>query len=186
VPNVGLQCSSGHRFRDTETLMSRPHGTVPVAKREVMQEGWVEVKFQLPGSVAGELKNKYQDKDKLDATFAALCAHLIEPNMIMLGEPDIRRIADKVGQPVRSGQELYGVIFTLQESLNSTRDELRQKQANTPERASGVQLRRGEVIIWLNPPNTRLLEEAAKAAGVPNEQYLENKVTEAFDNKWWG
>jgi hypothetical protein len=185
VPNVGLQCSSGHRFRDTESLMARPHGTVPVGKREVMQEGWVEVKFQLPGSVAAELRNKYQDKDKLDATFAALCGHMIEPNMIMLGEPDIRRIADKVGQSVRSGQELYGIIFSLQENLNSTRDELRQKQANTPERSASIQLRRGEVIIWLSPPNTTKLTERAKGNGLSNEEQLEKDVTDGYENGWW-
>jgi hypothetical protein len=185
TPNVGLQCDSGHKFRDTESLLSRPHSTVPVAKRTVVQEGWVTVQFQVAGSVAVELKNRYQDKEKLDATFAALCQHLIEPNMIMLSEPDIRRIADKVGQSVRSGQELYGIIFSLQENLNSTRDELRQKQANTPERATSVQLRRGELIVWFNPPDTHKLEEAAKSAGVSNEQFVEQKAHEALENGWW-
>lgn len=185
LPGVGLECNSGHRYRDTEQLMSRPHGTVPVAKRTTVQEGWVTVQFQISGSVAAELRSRYTDKDRLDATFAALCQHLVEPNMIMLGEIDIRRISDKVGQPVRSGTELFGIIHSLQESLNQTRDELRQKEANTPERGSGVQLRRGEIIIWLNPQLSAKLHAKATAAATSDEQLLEQYATSGLENDWF-
>lgn len=186
VPGVGLECNASHRFKDTEQLMSRPHDTVPVAKRTVVQEGWVTVQFQIAGSVSAELRNRYQDKDKLDATFAALCQHLIEPNMIMLGEADIRRISDKLGQPIRSGQELYGAIHSLQDTLNNTRDELRLKEASTPSGdRSSIQLRRGELVLWFNPQITAKLEEKARAAGVPKEQLLEQYAGDGIENNWF-
>ena len=187
VPGVGLECNSGHKFKDTDQLMSRPHGTVPVAKRTVIQDGWVTIQFQIAGSVAAELRNRYQDKDRLDATFAALCQHLIEPNMVMLGEADIKRISDKVGQPIRSGTELFGIIHSLQETLNNTRDELRLKEATSQPsgNGSGVQLRRGELIIWLNPQLTTKLEEKARAAGIPKEQLVEQNETNALENDWY-
>lgn len=187
VPGVGLECNAGHKFRDTDQLMSRPHGTVPVAKRTVIQEGWVTIQFQVSGNVAAELRTRYPDKERMDATFAALCQHMVEPNMIMLGEADTKRIADKVGQPVRSGTELFGIIHSLQESLNNTKQELKQKEAESPSGGSGtgVQLRRGELIIWLNPQLTQKLEEKAKAAGVPKEQLIEQYETSALENDWY-
>ena len=179
----GLQCNMGHKFVDTEALLRRPHHTVPVTQHKAVQENYVTVSFQIPGHVMQELQAKYPDRDRLNATLASLARHMLEPNTLVVGSADLKRISDAAGIPIRTPAELFGVVSQKQQEIN----DLKEAATQTPQQASagGTALRRGELILWFDPPTTGSITEKAAAAGVRLEDFLEKFINEANANAWF-
>lgn len=180
----GLSCNAGHRYTDTDDLMSRPHGTVPVAMPQANQEAYVTVSFQIPGSTLATLQSRFNgDAKKMNATLSALVQHMSEPNMLIIGEADLRRMGDAAGQPIRTAAELYGIIKGQQTQLNDLKEAA--ETAGPAPQAGGTALRRGEMILWFDPPTTTSLIEKANNAGKRVEEFLEEHVGNANENNWF-
>ena len=181
--NDGLKCNMGHKYMDTDELMSMPHGTVPVAQRKAAQENWVTVSFQIPSGVMQQLQAKYTDPERMKATFASLAQCMIDDHTVIVGQDDVRRIGDAAGIPVRSSADIFGIISAQQQQVN----DLKEAATQTPQAASGggTALRRGELILWFDPKTTGTMTEKAAAAGVRLEDFLEKYINEANENTWF-
>ena len=179
----GLKCNLGHKFPDTMTLLGRPHDTVPVAQRQVIQENWVPFQIQIPSNVLQALQAKYNDPEKIKAAFAALAQRLIEDNTIIIPEVELKRLSDACGMPIRSASELYGVIKGQQQQISDLEETA--KVAGPAPSSGGTMLRRGELILWFDPPTTSSLIEKAKSAGRRLEEFLESWIGQANENNWF-
>lgn len=184
---AGLQCNMGHKYRDTDDLMSRPHGTVPVVLHKTIQPNQVNVTFAIPNGTLLALQSKYgADAEKMKATFASLAQVMVEPNTLIIGEVDLRRMGDVIGQPIRTPAELYGVIKGQQKQIEDLTEAAKQgaNQGGSPAAGSTV-LRRGELILWFDPPTTASLSEKAQSAGVRLEEFLEAFIKQGQENSWF-
>jgi hypothetical protein len=179
----GLKCNMGHVFKDTMELLGRPHDTVPVAHHKVIQENWVPFQIQIPSNVLQALQAKYNDPEKIKAAFAALAQRLIEDNTIIIPELEVKRLSDACGAPIRSATELYGVIKGQQQQISDLQDEV--KVGGPAPSTGGGALRRGELILWFDPPTTASLIEKAKSAGRRLEEFLEAFIGQANENNWF-
>ncbi len=181
----GLRCNMGHKFKDTDDLMSRPHNMVPVELPTAVQENYVTVNFQIPSGVLSALQTKYGgNQEKMRASFTALARALTAANTLILGEIELKRLSDAVGQPITNPAQLFGVITAKQKEI----DELKESVKGQPEgqrEAGGTMLRRGELVLWFNPDNTKQLTERAGANNVRLEEFLESFVGQAIENNWF-
>jgi len=155
-----------------------------MAQKVIQQEGYVPVQFQVPSDLLQKLRAKYDDKNRMDATFRSLCAHMVEPSMLIIGNVDLKRISDKVGMPVRSSGELYGILEAKVKEISDLKEQLAQSPASAGG-GGGTALRRGELIVWFNPDHTGRLVEQAKGAGLQAEAFVEKFIGEGLDNGWF-
>jgi hypothetical protein len=180
----GLRCSQGHKFVDTDALLERPHDTVPVEMPTIQQENWVSASFQLPAATLAAIQSKYgSDTGKMRATFAALAAVMIDGSSIIIGGADVKRLSDACGLPIRNGTELYGIVKGQQQQIEDL--ESAAKTAGPSQGTGGTMLRRGELILWFDPPTTSALTEKAKSAGVNLDAFLESYIGQANENSWF-
>lgn len=180
----GLKCNMGHKYNDTMELLGQPHDTVPVAGHKTIQENYVSYTIQIPNSTMQALQAKYSDPEKLKATLAALAQRLIEGTTLIIPEAELRRMSDACGMSISSPAELFGVIKGQQKQIEDLQEEVK-GIGPAAATGSGTALRRGELILWFDPPTTTSLQEKAKTAERRLEDFLEQYIGQANENNWF-
>ena len=179
----GLRCNMGHKYTDTIELLVHPHDTVPVPQREVVQGNYVSFTVPIPGSVLQAMQAKYPDPNKLKSTFAALAQRMIEGVTLIVPEAEVRRLSDACGIPIKAPADLFGVVKGQKQQIDDLEEEL--KAHGPVASGGGTALRRGELILWFDPPTTQSLIEKAKAAERRLEEFLEQFIGQANENSWF-
>lgn len=186
----GLRCGRGHKFQDLDELTNQNPDKIPVAQMVRKQENWTPITFDVPKEVATKLQAKFGDK--LAASMSSLMMALLEDRNLLVAADDLEMIEKQLGVPdIKSSQQLKGAILTVVAQRSELQGEVTAMKgsgasAGATQNTSGgsTQLRRGEMVVWLNPDQTKKVAERAKEKGVSNEQVVEEYMGQAIDNNW--
>lgn len=179
--DVGYYCMNGHKWKDMDELMSLNPTKLPYVGIKTKQEGWRELKIEMPGSTLDALQAKFGDK--LSETLAAFIGVLTDGRSLVVGEEDLVRIEQHLGSQIRNGRELTGLVYERVEKVRELQEQV--EKPSTPQPSVGFNI---PGVIPVNVIDViDKLEERARAADPPVSvsQFLTEKIRENISQGWW-
>jgi hypothetical protein len=183
-PDAGYYCMNGHRYNDYEQLLARNPAKLAYKGIVARQDGFVKMTIEMPGSVAELIKAKFGDK--LSATLAGVMDVLSGERCILMGESDVKRLQDRLGEEVKSPAFIVGKIWelkeqtiTLQETVDKLRENLRQRMSGRGEREVTDTM----MMLDLGELSGPLLQKAQEKEWTP-DMYVLEAVRLAIEGSW--
>lgn len=177
---AGYYCRSGHKWQDMDALMSLSPDKMKFVGIKTKQEGWRELKIEMPGSTLQALEEKY--KDKLGETLAAFIALLTDNRCLIVGEEDLIRVEQHLGREIRNGRDLAGVVYERTEKIKELQERV-EKPSTEPTPGLNIP---GVVVVNLIDVMDKL-EERAKTCDPPMtvSEFVTKNVREYVNQGWW-
>jgi hypothetical protein len=183
--DAGYYClGGGHRWNDYDQLMARNPRKMQFKGIVARQDGFVKMTIEIPGSVAELIQKKFGEK--LSATLAGVMDVLSGERCILMGESDVKRLQDRLGEEVKSPAFIVGKVWELKEAtielqatVDKLRDNLRQRMAGkTSEPLSDTMM-----ILDLGELSGPLMEKANEKEWTP-DMYVLEAVRLAIEGNW--
>jgi hypothetical protein len=105
----GIYCMQGHVFTDLAVLQAMSPDKLPFVGHKAKQEGYRELRMEMPASLIDQLQAKFGDR--LAETVAAFMDVIAQQRFLLIHEEDLTRIEQHLGQQVRNGKDLTGIVF---------------------------------------------------------------------------
>jgi hypothetical protein len=180
LPNaVGIRCprDGEHVFKDTEEILKfRKIQVAPQADKIQVNQTVMQV------TIPAELKRSLEAKFgiKLQATLNSLMQIAMLPRIVFLMEEDVQRIEAQIGQPIKSGAQLFGAFFAEKKKAEENEEELTQM------RKTVTALRGASPTSVLVDLKDQLPNAIAKSreSGKTLEEYASEFLFKAFENNW--
>lgn len=119
-PDAGYYCLNGHRWKDFDELMSLDPTKMAFKGTPARQDGFVKMTIEMPGSVGEALTKKFGDR--LGATLSAVMEVISSGKFVMMGENDVTRITQHIGEEVKSSAFIVGKIVDLKTTVNEQKE----------------------------------------------------------------
>lgn len=183
--DVGYYCNNGHKWTDMEVLMSLNPAKLPFKGIVARQEGFVKFDFELPADAAKALKNKFGEK--LPATLASMADLISQGRYLMLGDRDLERLDEKVGEKITSPAQLVGKVWdyktTIQQGEETTknlRGALQARMGGKP----GASLSESAMLVDFGDELAAKVRETAEKKGMSADDYIRTACTLATEGDW--
>lgn len=175
-----LSCpeNSGHRWVDTPSFFN-DHPTMDF-KPELLKAQQTDIaplKLTMKNKTLSAARNKYGDK--LEATVAQMIEQLTEGDMMIVGETDLGRIKDRMGQRPSNSSELVGMIYAKMCEVDEAKED---RDRAIKDLKAYESMSPGRVVVDLGQ---NLQAAIDKADGVPVKLWLESKIATALQENWF-
>jgi len=176
----GLCCRNGHKFDDQDHLLSRKPKKIPIPTSITRQDGYQEVRLSIPQDVVQQLQSRFGDK--LQSVLSGVLFSMSNPNSLMVAGEDVLRIGKELGENIKDGSHLYGLIY----AMNEQRKDFRDKAEKVVSATSEVRVSDGDTIsVQITIPG--LLEkmmDRAKFRGITVSRFVEETISSGIDAGW--
>lgn len=184
---VGYYCmAQQHVWKDLDSLMNANPRKMAFKGTATKQSGFKKITFEVPGSVEEQLIAKFGDR--LGATFTALADVVSSPKFLLIGEYDLKRLSDKLGQDVTSSALLVGKLFEFQEAKTESDETIKKLRSNIARMAStrpGMAVQTDStVVVDMGDDLSARLAARAEKNGMPVEEYIRQVTAMAIDGEW--
>lgn len=181
---VGYYCVAGHKWLDYEDLMSENPAKLDFKGTPARQEGFIKINLDVPGSVASQLQKKFGDR--LPATISALLDVISGPKFLMLGEDDIKRLTDQIGQEVKSSSLLVGKIFEYKQKIDEDAATIKTLRTSLQSRIArgGAAITDATMVLELGDDLAAKVTEKAESKGMSPDEYVRTAATLAVEGDW--
>ena len=171
--------NSSHRWVDTAAFFAdNPTMDFKPQLIKATQTDIGPLKLTLKNHLIAAAQAKFGDK--LDATVGQLIESLVEGDMMVIGETDLKRIQDRMGQRPSNSSELYGMIYAKMCEVDEAKEE-RDRALKDLKAYEGMSM--GRVVVDL-AQNYPAAVEKAKNAEQPLKLWLETSVANMIENNW--
>jgi hypothetical protein len=178
-PNVAkaiCPVNDDHSYKSVDELLDANPTRLPMPKQpDKVQASDVQWAFRINARLKEDFEKKHGEKA------VATLRSLIEASlsrMVVLGDQDLLRIEEKLGQPIKTGSQIYGLVFEARERANLAESTL---EAYKTQHATS--LKPGALKVDLGD---QLANAVAKAQerNETLEQYVSRNIREAIENNW--
>lgn len=135
------------------------------------------LKLTMKNKTLSAARNKYGDK--LEATVAQMIEQLTEGDMMIVGETDLGRIKDRMGQRPSNSSELVGMIYAKMCEVDEAKED---RDRAIKDLKAYESMSPGRVVVDLGQ---NLQAAIDKADGVPVKLWLESKIATALQENWF-
>lgn len=117
-----LQCPNGHRFDDMADLMARNPGRVQrPARVQPPPPTSCVVQFHTSANMKQALDNRFGER--LEPTLEAICMQMLDPDAILVGGEEMKKIRGLARREVKSARHLDAFVSEVTRELADTRAE---------------------------------------------------------------
>lgn len=183
-------CENGHRFHDTEQLMSLapPALSRPLAKKvRPPDQNSVELRLSVPSKLKEILDQRFGER--LSPTLVSVLIALCEPGAFIVRQEDVGRLSEQFGRPIKHGADIVGAAYELKSERNRLTGELERLQgASAPTATPGVSASsNGKIpcMVNLDPEIVKLLSDKARFRGISMQELIEQTTDYGVRNGWF-
>lgn len=177
----GLVCREGHKFMDSDELMSMSPEKIQVQQKITQQAGYVPVNISIPKETHDILLKKYGDPNRLSATLSSVLMLISEPRFFIANHEDIVRFEKQLGIEVKNCTELFGALYEMKTARVLAEDTIRKSDA-----AGNNQVAVGpdDVVVPLTPELKGKLRVLAADRSQDMQTIIGQHMKNAVENNW--
>ena len=170
--------NSTHKWTDTPSFFAdQPKMRFKPELLTAQQTDIAPLKLTMKNKTLSAARKKYGDK--LEATVAQMIEQLTEGDMMIVGETDLGRIKDRMGQRPSNSSELVGMIYAKMCEVDEAKED---RDRAIKDLKAYESMSPGRVVVDLGQ---NLQAAIDKADGVPVKLWLESKIATALQENWF-
>lgn len=174
-------CRAGHQFNDLQDLKAMNPPSLSLPQKQTQQQGHEVVQLSIPSDLKAELLTKFGTPDRLAQTLSGVLRSLAEAQCFLINEVDIQRIEKETGQKPKTGQEVFGIVWMLNQKIKELQASL--GTPATPGAQAAAQAPAGTIVVNVQD-FVEKLRGVAHFRSQTVEQVAEQTLKMAIENGW--
>ena len=175
--------NSNHKWVDTPSF----YADGPVMEFKVGPakfppvEGQTPITLKIPLRLKTELETRWGAEEAVSAKIVDVLLQLVDGDVMVLGQTDMSRLFDRLGEKFSNSSELVGVVYAKMCEV----DEARGERDSAIEDLKAYESRSpGRIVLDLGDQFSAA-QAKAKDAEAPLKVWLEERVNTALTNNWF-
>jgi hypothetical protein len=144
-------------------------------------EGMTPFTLKIPLRIKGELEKRWGTEDAVSARIADVLLQLVDGDVMIVGQTDMGRLFDRLGQKFTNSSELVGVVYAKMCEVDEAKaeataavEDLKAYESRSP----------GRVVINLGDQHSTA-QAKAKDAEMPLAVWAETQLKNGIENNWF-
>jgi hypothetical protein len=144
-------------------------------------EGQTPITLKIPLRLKTELETRWGAEEAVSAKIVDVLLQLVDGDVMVLGQTDMSRLFDRLGEKFSNSSELVGVVYAKMCEV----DEARGERDSAIEDLKAYESRSpGRIVLDLGDQFSAA-QAKAKDAEAPLKVWLEERVNTALTNNWF-
>jgi hypothetical protein len=144
-------------------------------------EGQTPITLKIPLRLKTELEQRWGAEEAVSAKIVDVLLQLVDGDVMVLGQTDMSRLFDRLGEKFSNSSELVGVVYAKMCEV----DEARGERDSAIEDLKAYESRSpGRVVIDLGSQYQTAVEKA-KDAETPLKVWVEQQLINGLQNSWF-
>lgn len=173
--------NSNHRWEDTAAFYADgPQMEFKVGPAKFPPvEGQTPITLKIPQRIKDSLDSRYSAG--LDSVVANILLQLVDGDVMVVGQTDLGRLKERLGQPFENSSELVGVVYAKMCEV----DEAKQERESAVQDLKAYEDRSpGRVIVNLGDQFQTAVGKA-KDAEMPLKLWIERALLNGIEQNWF-
>jgi hypothetical protein len=144
-------------------------------------EGQTPITLKIPLRIKTELEQRWGAEEAVSAKIADVLLQLVDGDVMVLGQGDMTRLFERLGQKFSNSSELVGVVYAKMCEV----DEAKGERDSAIEDLKAYESRSpGRVIVDLGT-QFEAAKAKAKDAEMPLKEWVQTQLFNGLDNNWF-
>ena len=175
--------NSNHRWVDTPSFYNDgPKMVFKVGPAKFPPvEGQTPITLKIPLRIKTELEKRWGAEEAVSAKIADVLLQLVDGDVMVLGQGDMTRLFERLGQKFSNSSELVGVVYAKMCEVDEARadrdsaiEDLKAYESRSP----------GRVIVDLGT-QFEAAKAKAKDAEMPLKDWCQTQLANGIENNWF-
>ena len=183
ITNAGeLQCSENGMHKWNDTMSFYDEGPTMDFKPELLkaqQTNHTPITISIPLGLKTQAETKFGDK--LSSTVTQILGMLVEGDVMIVGQVDLDRLKERLGQKFENSSELVGIVYAKMCEVDEAKAEA---TAATEDLKAYESRSPGRVVVDLGDQFSTA-QAKAKDAEQPLKVWVETQLKNGIENNWF-